>query len=95
MSSLPIHIAPDPLRSSASNYVAAGRAGGATRGGEVGKMPAVSLINCISYPQICYAGLSEEEIIDRALSGGIAPAGHYAFACRRNDAFYLARDDLG
>jgi asparagine synthetase B (glutamine-hydrolysing) len=49
----------------------------------------------ISYPQISYADVCESDIIDRALGGAPLPHGHYAFACQRGQATYLARDPLG
>ena len=49
----------------------------------------------IAYPQIRYADVSKSDIIDRALGGAPLPHGHYAFACQRGNATYLARDPLG
>ena len=55
----------------------------------------MKLLAIIEYPQIRYADLSADEIIDRGVSGGPLPSGQYGLALVRGDSVLLARDPIG
>lgn len=55
----------------------------------------MTLIDILDYPQLRYADITDEQIIERGLTGGALPCGQYAFAGARGDSAMLARDPVG
>jgi Asparagine synthase len=55
----------------------------------------VNVLDIIEYPQIRYADLSDDDIINWGLAGHPLPCGQYALAVVRGDSAYLARDPIG
>src|SRR5262249_40029072 len=60
-----------------------------------GTVPSVNVLDIIEYPQIRYADLSDDDIINRGLAGHPLPYGQYALVVVRGDSAYLARDPMG
>jgi Asparagine synthase len=55
----------------------------------------VNVLDIIEYPQIRYADLSDDDIINWGLAGHSLPCGQYALVVVRGDSVYLARDPIG
>jgi asparagine synthetase B (glutamine-hydrolysing) len=55
----------------------------------------LNVLDLIEYRQIRYSECSDDEIVDRSLTGHRLPSGQYAFALSRGRSVYLARDPIG